>query len=65
MGALGSALVEIHPASLAGHYALTRFYQHVDASQAANRHEQFFQLLTESNSGLRRWQRRTPLSGTQ
>lgn len=45
MGALGSALVEIQPASLTGHYALTRFYQHVDASQAANRHEQFFQQL--------------------
>ena len=45
MGALGSALVEIQPSSLTGHYALTRFYQHVDASQAANRHEQLFQQL--------------------
>lgn len=47
MGALGSALIEINPASLTGHYALARFYQHVDASEAADRHEQLFQQLQD------------------
>ena len=47
LGALGSALIEINPASLTGHYALTRFYQHVDASAAAEQHERMFQLLQD------------------
>lgn len=40
LGALGSALVEINPASLTGHHALTVFYQHVDAEEGANLHRQ-------------------------
>ena len=45
LGAPSSALVEINPASLTGHHALARFYQHVDAHDAARRHEESFQLL--------------------
>lgn len=47
MGALGSALIEINPASLTGHYALVQFYQHVDASEAAQWHEQSFQNIRD------------------
>ena len=47
MGALGSALIEINPASLTGHYALASFYQHVGAEEAADRHEQLFQQLQD------------------
>ena len=45
LGAPSSALVEINPASLTGHHALARFYQRVDAQDAARRHEESFQLL--------------------
>lgn len=45
LGAPSSALIEINPASLTGHHALARFYQHVDAHDAARRHEESFQLL--------------------
>ena len=35
LGSIGSAIIEQHPSSMAAQYALAEFYQHVDASQAA------------------------------
>ncbi len=42
MGALGSALVERNPNNLTGHYALTAFYQHLDAADATATHSLAF-----------------------
>ena len=42
MGALGSALVERNPNNLTGHYALTAFYQHLDAAEAMATHSLAF-----------------------
>ena len=38
LGAIGSAIVDLSPASLVGHQALHRFYEHVDAAEAASQH---------------------------
>ncbi len=38
LGAIGSAILDIHPASLTGHYALNRFYEHLDSPEAAASH---------------------------
>ena len=46
MGALGSALIELRPDSLAAHHALTSFYQHVDSQDAAEEYHQAFNELT-------------------
>ena len=45
MGALGSALVELRPNSLAAHHALASFYQHVDSQDAAEEYSQAFNEL--------------------
>ena len=42
MGALGSALVERNPNNLTGNYALTAFYQHLDAAEATAAHNLAF-----------------------
>ena len=42
MGALGSALVERNPNNLTGNYALTAFYQHLDAAEATATHRLAF-----------------------
>ena len=38
LGALGSAILDLNYASLSGHYALGRFYHHVDAAEAMDHH---------------------------
>ena len=38
LGAIGTAILDLHESSLAGHYALARFYQHVDSEEAAALH---------------------------
>ena len=38
LGAIGSAILDVNPASLVGHHVLQRFYEHVDATDAASEH---------------------------
>ena len=57
LGALGSALVEANASSLTGHHALTVFYQHVDAEEAAVLHRQQLdsikKIIRETGDGSR------------
>ena len=57
LGALGSALVEANASSLTGHHALTVFYQHVDAEEAAVLHRQqsdsIKKIIRETGDGSR------------
>ncbi len=38
LGAIGAAIIEIRPASFTGHYALKKFYQHVENSEGVVTH---------------------------
>ena len=38
LGAIGTAILDIYPGSLAGHMALEKFYTHVDSTSAATPH---------------------------
>jgi len=38
LGSIGSAILDIYQASITGHYVLTRFYDHVEAPEAAAGH---------------------------
>ena len=38
LGSIGSAILDIYQASVTGHYVMTRFYEHVDAPDAAAGH---------------------------
>lgn len=42
LGPLGTALIERHPESLTGHYALMLFYKHVDAADIGLQYQQAF-----------------------
>ena len=45
LGAIGTAILDLHQGSLVGHYALARFYQHVDSAQAAALHGAWVALI--------------------
>jgi TPR repeat protein len=53
LGAIGTAIIEIRPNSLTGHYALQKFYQHLENQEGVNKHrQQLAHLYTRlSNSG--------------
>ncbi len=38
LGSIGSAILDTYQASITGHYVMTRFYEHVDAPEAAAGH---------------------------
>lgn len=48
LGSLGSAILDIYSGSLTGHYAMSRFYAHVDSEEAKAVHDQALAELMES-----------------
>ena len=38
LGAIGTAILDIHPGSLTGHFALKRFYEHLESPEAVASH---------------------------
>jgi TPR repeat protein len=48
LGAVGSATLNVYYGSLAGHYALTRFYEHVDAPDSQAQHQQWVEKITKA-----------------
>ncbi len=48
LGAIGSATLNVYYGSLAGHYALVRFYEHVDAPDSQAEHQQWVDKITRS-----------------
>jgi TPR repeat protein len=46
LGAMGGAILNIYYGSLAGHYALVEFYNHVDAPESATEHQAWLDKLT-------------------
>jgi TPR repeat protein len=46
LGAIGSAILNIYYGSLAGHYALVRFYEHVDAPESVVVHQAWLDKIT-------------------
>jgi TPR repeat protein len=48
LGAVGSAILNLYYGSLAGHYALVRFYQHVEAPDSVTQHQLWVDKITKS-----------------
>jgi len=48
LGAVGSATLNVYYGSLAGHYALARFYEHVDAPDSQAQHQRWVDKITKS-----------------
>ena len=48
LGAVGSAILNLYYGSLAGHYALVRFYEHVDAPDSVTLHQTWVDKITKS-----------------
>ncbi len=48
LGSLGSAILDIYAGSLTGHYAMSRFYDHVDSEDAKAVHDQALAELIET-----------------
>jgi len=48
LGAVGSATLNVYYGSLAGHYALVRFYEHVDAPDSQAQHQRWVDKITKS-----------------
>jgi TPR repeat protein len=46
LGAMGSAILNIYYGSLAGHYALVKFYEHVDAADSVAIHQVWLDKIT-------------------
>ena len=51
LGAVGSAILDLHYGSLAGHQALARFYAHVDAPQQAAYHTSWVDAIRADIEG--------------
>ena len=47
LGSIGSAILDIYPASQTGHLVMQRFYEHVESAQAQARHGQTLQNLQQ------------------
>jgi TPR repeat protein len=45
LGAIGSAILDIYYGSVAGHYALLKFYEHVDADEGAAEHRVWLERI--------------------
>ncbi len=48
LGSLGSAILDIYPASQTGHFVLQKFYAHVGANEAYNRHTALLDYLQQA-----------------
>jgi TPR repeat protein len=48
LGAVGSAILNLYYGSLAGHYALVRFYEHVEAPDSVAQHQVWVDKITKS-----------------
>ena len=48
LGAVGSAILNLYYGSLAGHYALVRFYEHVEAPESVTQHQVWVDKITKS-----------------
>jgi len=48
LGAVGSAILNLYYGSLAGHYALVRFYEHVDSPDSVELHQTWVDKITKS-----------------
>jgi len=48
LGAVGSAILNLYYGSLAGHYALVRFYEHVDSPDSVALHQTWVDKITKS-----------------
>jgi len=48
LGAVGSATLNVYYGSLAGHYALVRFYEHVDAPDSQAQHQVWVDKITKA-----------------
>jgi len=48
LGAVGSTILNLYYGSLVGHYALVRFYQHVDSAETATMHQAWVDKITKS-----------------
>ncbi len=48
LGAVGSAILNLYYGSLAGHYALVRFYEHVEAPDSVTQHQIWVDKITKS-----------------
>ena len=51
LGPLGSAILDRYHGSIAGHYALVRFYEYVEREEAARTHRQWVARIVESMAG--------------
>ena len=51
LGPLGSAILDRYHGSIAGHYALVRFYEFVEREEAAREHRQWVDRIVESMDG--------------
>ncbi len=45
LGSIGSAILDIYPASQTGHYAMSRFYAHVESSDAQAQHDRHLEAI--------------------
>ncbi len=50
LGSLGSAILDIYPASLTGHYAMRLFYEHLHTEDARTSHDQALTYLADTMS---------------
>ncbi len=48
LGSIGSAILEQFHGSLTGHFAMLRFYEHVDSEDAAAPHRQWLESISEA-----------------
>lgn len=47
LGSIGSAILDTYQASITGHYVMTRFYEHVEAPEAAEQHLEWLDRIRE------------------
>ncbi|HEY5647004.1 MAG TPA: hypothetical protein VIS76_13725, partial [Pseudomonadales bacterium] len=45
LGSIGSAILDTYQASITGHYVMTRFYEHVEAPEAARGHQDWLERI--------------------
>ncbi len=62
LGAIGSAILDLNYASLSGHVLLQRFYEHVEADDAAALHEAWATAIKAAMAGSATGQREDPYS---
>jgi TPR repeat protein len=48
LGAIGAAILDVYYGSVAGHYAMEQFYEHVDAPDATATHQHWLDEITRS-----------------